>query len=214
MSGFEGSYDGSMPDASGSRPRVNLPAMPVQRNFAPHNGYYVASAEPNAMSQNNYFPSLPATPQVNIPRRQAHTHQSSITPQSLASDISLEHHLRGMILSNGIPRTHTVHDGSYSSHQQASRRPNQAQRRQQMMQANGDVSVGAPLNRQTPHRTSRAPDSARDQPPPQVPNVQYQAPHWQSRSSHPGKGHNNTQHQGRQNVLRANILLIKQGFLH
>ena len=196
MSGVEGSYDGSTPDASGSRPRVNLPAMPVQRDFTPHNGYYVASAEPNAMSQNNYFPSLPATPQVNIPMRQAHTDQSSITPQSLASDISLEHHLRGMILSNGIPPgpfpTNTVHNGSYSSYQHASRRPNQSQRRQQMAQLNRDVSVGAPLNGQTPHRTSRALDSARDHLPPQVPNVQYQAPHQQSRSPHLGKRHNNT----------------------
>lgn len=202
MSGFEGSYDGSMPDTSGSRPRVNLPAMPVQRDFAPHNGYYVASAEPNAMSQNNYFPSLPATPQVNIPRRQAHTHQSPTTPQSLATNINLEHHLRGMILSNGIPRgpspTHTGHDGSYGPHQHASRRPNQAQRRQQMMQLNRNVSIGAPLNGQPPHQTSRALDSARDHLTPQVPNVQYQAPHWQSRSPHPGKAGNNNQHQGRQ----------------
>ena len=167
----------------------------------PHNGYYVASAEPNAMSQNNYFPSLPATPQVNIPMRQTHTVQSSITPQSLASDINLEHHLRGMILSNGVPPgpfpTNTVHNGSYSSYQHASRRPNQAQRRQQTAQLNRDVSVGAPLNGQTSHRTSRALDPARDHLPPQVPNVQYQAPHWQSRSPHLGKRHNNTQHQGR-----------------
>ncbi|KAM0805999.1 hypothetical protein BDR22DRAFT_194677 [Usnea florida] len=186
MSGSEGSYDGSTPDASASRPRVNLPAMAVQRNFAPYDGYYMASAEPNAVSLNNYFPSLPATPQVNIPIRQAHTHQSSIAPQSSASDISLEHHLRGMILSNGIPRTHTVHDGSYSSHQQASRRPNQAQRRQQMVQLDRNVSISAPLNDQPPHRVSRALDSARDHLLPQVPNLQYQAPHWQSRSPHPG----------------------------
>ncbi|KAF6235094.1 hypothetical protein HO173_006721 [Letharia columbiana] len=206
MAGFErnrANYDGSTPNRYGSRPCVNLPAMPAQWAAAPPNGYYAASAEPDAMSLNNYFPSLPATPQVNLPARQAHARYPSIAPQPMATENDLEGHLRGMILSNGVPNgplpSETVHNGSYGPQQRASRRPNQAQRRQQTVQSNVNVPFNAPTNGQPPNRMSRAPDPSQDFPPSQGANVHYQLPHLRAPTRQPSQTGNDNQNQGSHN---------------
>lgn len=203
MAGFERSRtndDGSTPNGFGSRPCVNLPAMPAQPATAPPSGYYVASAEPSAMSLNNYFPSLPATPQVNLPTRQTNTRHPFNTPQPVATNVHLEEHIRGMILSNGVPdgsmRSHAVHNGSYGPDHRALRRPNQAQRRRQTVQSNGNVPTDAPTNGQPPYRISRAPDTTRNFPPSQGPNVQYQTPHLQGLAPQLGQAGNNSQNRG------------------
>lgn len=195
MAGFERnrtSYDGSTANGYASRPRVNLPAMPAQWAAAPPNGYYVASAEPNAMSLNNYFPSLPSRPQVNLPTRQDHVHYPSNTPQPAALNNNLEGHLRGMTLSNGVANEpipqQIVHDGSYGPDQRSSRRPNQAQRRQQAVPLNDSRPRNAPANVQSPNRISRAPDPNRNCPPSRGPNVQYQPPHLRVLAPQPGQG--------------------------
>lgn len=188
MAGFERnrtSYDGSTADGYGSRPRVNLPAMPAQWAAAPSNGYYAASAEPNALSLNDYFPSLPARPQVNLPARHDHVRHSSYTAQPSAINNNLEGHLRGMILSNGVPNgpipQQTVHDGSYGSNQRSFRRQNQAQRRQQMLPLYADIPSNAPAHGQSPNRMSRG----------QGPNIQYQPPHLRGLAPQIGQVGNN-----------------------
>ena len=196
MAGFERnrtSYDRSTVDGYGSRPRVNLPAMPAQWAVAPSNGHHAASAEPNVISLNDYFPSLPARPQVNLPTREDHFRHPSNTAQPSAINDNLEGHLRGMILSNGVPNgpipQQTVHDGSYGSNQRPFRRQNQAQRRQQMLPLNADTPPNAPAYGQSPHRISRD----------QGPNIQYQPPHLRGLSPQLGQVGNN-RNQGGHNV--------------
>ncbi len=163
MAGFEqnrASFDGSINGGYGSKPRVNLPPMPVQRSAAPRDGLSAASAEPNSMSLNNYFPSLPATPRVNLPTRQTHSPYIPNTPQSVAPQNNLEAHLRGMILSNGISdgpiplQTNATASTGYNP--RGSRRPNQAQRRQEAARSNGNVPYNAPSSGQHPTPLSRA----------------------------------------------------------
>lgn len=203
MAGFEShgtSYDGSIANEYGNRPRVNLPAMPVQRPAAPPNVFNAASAEPNAMSLNNYFPSLPATPQVNLPTRQIHARPASDTPHSVATDNNLEGRLRGMILNNGAPNgpmpPQTGHNGSYGPNQRISRRPNQAHRHQQAVQLNENVPSSAPTNWQPPNRMSRAPHPTQNVPPSQGPVVQNQLPHLRGLAPQPGQAGNNNQSHG------------------
>lgn len=206
MAGFERnrtSFDGSTTNRFENRPRVNLPAPPIQRAAAPPNGYYVASAEPNAMSLNNYFPSLPATPQVNLPTRQTQAYYLPNTSQSLATQNDLEGHLRGMILSNGVPDRpiplQNVPDGSHGSNQRRSRRPNQAQRRQQRVPSNSNVPRNAPINGQPPNGVSRALDPPPDLTPTQSSDVQYQVPQLRSLASQTGQSGNNNRNQGSHN---------------
>ena len=172
--------------------------MPGQRAAAPRNGYHGASAAPNAMSLNNEFPSLPATPQVNLPIGQTHIGHLSNIPPAVATQSDLEGHLRGMILSNGIPdrpiSLQTISNGSITSNPPASRRPNQAQRRQQTAQSNvpySPPSTGHPLNPK-----SRALDSTRDVPSNQGPDGKYQIPHLLSLGSQPGQSGNYYPNQG------------------
>ena len=156
------------------------------------------------MSLNNYFPSLPATPQVNLPTRQSQACYLPNTSQSLATQNDLEGHLRGMILSNGVPDgpipLQTVPNGSYGFNQRGSRRPNQAQRRQQRVPSNSNVSSNVPVNGQSPSRVSRALDFTRNLPPSQGgTNVQYQSPPLQSLAPQTGQSGNNNRNQGSDN---------------
>lgn len=206
MAGFEPqrtNYDESTINGFGSRPRVNLPAMPAQRAAVPPNGYFAASAEPNAMSLNNYFPSLPDTPQVNLPTRQTHARYPSDTPQPVATDNNLEGHLRGMILSNGVPNRHMppqIGDNrSYSPNHRSSRRSNQAQRRQQTVQLNSNVPSNTPDNWQPPNRMIREPDPTQHFPPSQGSNAHYQLPHLRGLAPQRGQARNNNQYQGSHN---------------
>ena len=204
MAGFERnrtSYDGSTASGYGSRPRVNLPAVPPpQWVAAPPNNFYAASAEPNAISLTNYFPGLPATPQVNLPVRQNHARYPSDITRTMATGNDLEGRLRGMILSNGTadgPRpSQTVDNGSYSPNHRASRRPSQAQRRQQMVRLNSESLLNSPTNEQPPSQILRAPDSTRNFPSSQEPHVQYQSTHWRDFGPQLGQARNNTQNQG------------------
>ena len=214
MAGFEGNrtnFDGSTLNGYGSKPRVNLPAMPVQRAATSHNGYYPASAEPNAISLNNYFPSLPATPQVNLPTRQTHARYPSNTTQPVATHNDLEGHLRGMILSNGVPEVpvplQTFSNGSYNHKQRASRKPNQAQRRQQTLPSNRNVPCNAPTHEQSPNPMSRALDLSRDLTPSQNPDMQYQYPHLRGLASQPGQSGNNNRNQQSHNSPAQRQLL-------
>lgn len=188
---------GSTTNESGRRPRVNLPVMPAQWVAAPPNGYYAISAEPNAMSLNTYFPSLPARPQVNLPTRQSHILYPSSTLQPAATNNNLEGHLRSMILSNAVPNgpmpQQTVHNSG--TDQRISRRPNQAQRRQQTVPLNANIPSDAPANGQSPNRMSRALDPTRNFPPSQGTNVQSQPPYLQSLTTQPGQT-GNKQNQG------------------
>ena len=205
MTGFEPhrtSYDGSTANEYRNRPRVNLPAMPVQRPAAPPNVYYAASAEPNAMSLNNYFPSLPSTPQVNLPMRQRQIHAGSASNalNSLATDSNLEGHLRGMILNNGAPNgpmsPQTSHNGSHGPNQRVSRRTNQAHRHQQTVQLNENVPSSALTDWRPPNRMSRALHPTQMVPPSQGPIVQNQLPHLRGLAPQPGQAGNNNQNQG------------------
>lgn len=207
MAGFErnrASFDGSTTNRFENRPRVNLPAPSIQRAAAPPNGYYVASAEPNAMSLNNYFPSLPATPRVNLPTRQTQACYPPNTSLSLATQNDLEGQLRGMILSNGVPDRpiplQNIPNGSHGSSQRGSRRPNQAQRRQQRVPSNSNVPRNAPNNGQPPNRVSGALDPPRDLPPSQSPDAQYQFPQLWSVAPQTGQSGNNTHNQGSHNL--------------
>ena len=207
MAGFERnrrSYDGFTANGYGSTPRVNLPAMPAQRAVAPSNTYYAASAEPNAMSLNHYFPSLPATPQVNLPTRQTHSRYPSDIPQPMATDNNLEGHLRSMILSNGIPNApipqQTVDNGSYGPNQRTTRRPNQAQRRQQTVQLNDMVPSNASANWQPPMRNFRGPDPTLDFPSNHGQNAQYQLPHLRGLGPQSGQAGNCGQNQGKHHL--------------
>ena len=201
MSSFEQkrtSFHGPPFNEHRSRPRVNLPAMPGQRPAAPPNGYYAASAAPNAMSLNDDFPSLPATPQVNLPIGQSHPDYLSSIPPSVATQSDLEGHLRGMILSNGVPDRpiplQTPSNGSTTFDQRASRRPNQGQRRQQTAQPNvpyNSPSSGHPLN-----PWSRASDLTRNMPSRQGPDGQYQLPHLRGLGPQPGQSGNYYPKQG------------------
>ncbi len=203
MAGFEqnrASFDGSINDGYGSKPRVNLPPMSVQRFAAPRDGLNAASAEPNSMSLNNYFPSLPATPQVNLPTRQTHFRNISNTPQSVATQNDLEAHLRGMILSNGISDgpipLQTNATGSTGYDQRGSRRPNQAQRRQQAARSNGNVLNNPPNSGQHPNPMSRAPHPTPGMPPSQCPDLQYQFPHLRGLVPQPGQSSNDDRNRG------------------
>ena len=202
MAGFERdrtSPNQSAPNGYRMRPRVNLPALPIQRAAPLPNGYYATSAEPNAMSLNDYFPSLPATPQVNLPTTQTQARYLPNTSQSLAAQNDLEGHLRGMILSNGIPDgpipPQTVPNGSYGTNQRGFRRPNQAQRRQQTVQSDTNFPRSAPINGQPPNRMPRALDSTRDLPPSQAPQVQYQLPHLRGLAPQTGQSGDNNRNQ-------------------
>ncbi|CAF9921531.1 Zinc finger, CCHC domain-containing protein [Imshaugia aleurites] len=203
MAGFERnrtSYDGSTVNAFGTRPRVNLPAMSPQWAAIPPHGSYAASAEPDAMSLNNYFPNLPTTPQVNLPARQNHSRYPSNTPQPAAPNNNLEGHLRDMILSKGIldgsRASQTVHNGSYGPNQSASRRPNQAQRRQQTVPLNHQPPSNAPTNGQPPRQVSRALDPTRNLSFSKEPHAQYQAPHLRVPGPSPGQASKSNQYQG------------------
>ena len=204
MAGFEQnrtSYDGSMANGYGSTPRVNLPAMPAQQTSVPPlNVYYAASAEPNAMSMDNYFPSLPARPQVNLPPRQTHARHLFNTPQPMAIENNLEGHLRGMILSNGVPNApnlqQAVDHGIYSPGQHTSRRPNQAQRRQQTVQLNNRVPSDASANWQPPMPISRGLGPAPGFPSNHGQNVPYQLPHLRGLGPRSGQAGNYSQNQG------------------
>lgn len=207
MAGFERnrtSFDGSTTSPFENRPRVNLPAPSIQRATPPSNGYYVASAEPNAMSLNNYFPSLPATPQVNLPTRQTQAGYPLDASQSLATQNDLEGQLRGMILSNGVPDRPTplqnVPNGSHGSNRRGSRRPNQAQRRQQMVPSNNDVPRNAPINGQPSNRVSRGLDFPADLTPNRSSDAQYQAPPWRSLALQTALSGNNSRNQGSHNL--------------
>ena len=206
MAGFEQNsigFDGYTPNGYGSRPRVNLPALPNRLPASPPNGYYPLSAEPNAMSLNNYFPSLPATPQVNLPTTQTQASYLSGAPQSLATQNDLEGRLRGMILSNGIPDgptpLRTIPNESHGRNQRGSRRPNQAQRRQQRVPSNSDVPRNAPINDLPPNLISRVLDPAQDFLPGQGPAVQYQLPHLRGLAPQTGQSGNNNRNQGSHN---------------
>lgn len=198
------SYDGSTVTRYGNRPRVNLPAVPVQRPGPPPNSHFAASAEPNAMSLDNYFPSLPATPQVNLPTGQNHICYSSHTSQPVITTHNLEGHLRGRIPSNGVPNgsvpSQHVHNGSYGPNHRASRRPNQAQRRQQTVQLNGNVPSHGSASWQSPNRMSRAPDPTWNVVPSQGPDVEYQLPHLRGLAPMPGHAVNDNQNQGSHNL--------------
>ena len=205
MSGIEqnrASFHGPPLNEHGSQPRVNLPAMPGQRSAAPRNGYYAASAAPNAMSLNNDYPSMPATPQVNLPVGQTQTRYPSNIPPSVATQSDLEGHLRGMILSNGIPDRpiplQNTADGSTTPNQRASRRLSQAQRRQQTAQANvpyNAPNIGHPLN-----PMSRALGPTRGLPSSQGPDGQYQPPHLRGLGSQPGRSSNHYPNRGSYDV--------------
>ena len=206
MAGFEHNstgFDGYTPDGYGSKPRVNLPALPNRLPAAPPNGYYPVSAEPNAMSLNNYLPSLPATPQVNLPTTQTQASYFSDTSQSLATQNDLEGRLRGMILSNGIPDgptpLSTVPNGSHGRNQRGSRRPNQTQRRQQRVPSNSNIPWNAPINDLPPNLGSRVLDHAQDFLPGQGPALQYQLPHLRGLAPQTGMSGNNTRNQGSHN---------------
>ena len=184
MAGFDQSstgIDGYTPNGYESKPRVSLPALPNRLPAAPRNGYYPVAAEPNAMSLNNYSPSLPATPQVNLPTTQTQASYLSDTPQFLPTQNDLEGRLRGMILSNGVPdgptSSRTVPEECHGRNQRGSRRPNQAQRRQQRVPSSSNVPSNAPINNLPPNRVSRELDPAQGFLPGQSPAVQYQLPH-------------------------------------
>ena len=207
MSGLEHSstgFDGYTPNGYESKPRVNLPALPNRLPAAPPNGYYPVSAEPNAMSLNNYFPSLPATPQVNLPTTpQTQASYLSDTPQTLATQSDLEERLRGMILSNGIPDgpvpLRMVPEGSHGRTQRGARRPNQAQRRQQRVPSNSNVPRNAPINDLPPSRVPRVLDPPQSILPGQSPAVQFQLPHLRGLAPQTGQSGNNNRNQGSRN---------------
>lgn len=203
MAGFEQnrtSYEESIANGYGSTPRVNLPAMPAQQTVAPLNVYYAASAEPNAMSLDNYFPSLPARPQVNLPTRQTHAHHLSNTPQPMAIENNLEGHLRGMILSNGVPNApnpqQAVNNGIYGPGQHTPRRPNQAQRRQQTAQLTDTVPSNASASWQPPMRMPGAHGPTPDLPSTHGQNVPYQLPHLRGLGPQSVQAGNYSQNQG------------------
>ena len=183
------SYDGFTANRQESRPRVNLPAMSIQRADAPPNGFYAAPAEPNVLSSNSYSPSLPAAPQVNLPTRQTHARYPSNTPQPVATDTSLEGHLRDMILSHGVPNgsfpQQTVNYGSYSASQRPSRRPNQAQTRQQTVQLSRNVASNAAVDAQSLNHIPGALGPARSLPPSQGQNLQHSPPHLRGLAPQP-----------------------------
>ena len=202
MTGFEQnriSYDGSTANGYGSKPRVNLPTMPVQRAAAPSNLYYAAAPEPNAMSLNNYFSSLPATPHVNLPTRQTHVRYPSNTPQPIAIDNSLEGHLRGMILSNGVPNVpnpqQSADYGSYGPSPHTPRRANQTQRRQQTVPLNDIVASSTSASWQPPTRVPGALDPTPDFPSNRGQNTQYQLPHLRGLGPRSGQAGNYNQNQ-------------------
>ena len=202
MAGFEqngASFDGYTPNGHGSKPRVNLPALPNRLPAAPPDVYYPVSAEPNAMSLNNYFPSLPATPQVNLPMTQTQSSYLSDTPQSPAAQNDLEGRLRGMIISNGIPdgptTIRTISNESQGRNQRGYGRPNQAQRRQQRVPSNSNVPCSAPINDLPPNLVSRALDPTQDLLPGQGPAVQYQLPHLRGLAPQTGQSGNNNRNQ-------------------
>ena len=192
-------FDGYTPNGYGSKPRVNLPALPNRLPAPSPNGYYPVSAEPNTMSLNNYFPNLPATPQVNLPTTPTQATHHFDTPQSLATQNDLEGRLRGMIISNGIPDgptpLRTVPNESQGRNQRGSRRPNQAQRRQQRTPSNSNVPYNAPINDLPPNLVSRVPDPAQDFLPGQGPAVQYQLPHLRGIATQTGQSGNNNRNQ-------------------
>ena len=142
------------------------------------------------MSLTNDFPSLPTTPQVNLPREQAHPRRSSNILQPVATNNNLEGHLRDMILSNGVPnRPVPIHYGR-GSNQRAPGRQNQAQRRQQAIQSNGNVSSNPLAIEQISNRGFTAPEPTQ--------NVQYQPPHLRGLPNQPGQVRNNHPSQGNQ----------------
>ena len=205
MAGFERngtSYDESTADGYGRRPRVNLPAMTAQPSGPPPNNYFAASAQPNALSLNNYFPSLPATPQVNLPTGQTHVRYHSSASQPVIATDNLEGHLRGMILSNGVPNApmppQHAHSGSYGLNHRASRRLNQAQRRQQTVQLNDNVPSHGPANWQSANRLSRASNPNRNVLPSPGSDLEYQLPHLRGLAPRPGHAVNENENQGSQ----------------
>ena len=154
------------------------------------------------MSLNNYSPSLPATPQVNLPMGQVYECYTSIAQQPAVSPNDLEGRLRGMILSNGTQDESMpppVANEGPGSESQTSRRTNPAWRRQQATQSNGDVPYRAPNNRQPPNPMSRAFDPNRGIPPSQGANVQYQFPHLRLLPPHTGHLGSNHHNQGSRN---------------
>ena len=155
------------------------------------------------MSLNNYFPSLPATPQVNLPTTHTQAGYLSDTPQSQATQNDLEGRLRGMILSNGIPDgptpLRTGSNGSHGRNQRGSRRPNQAQRRQQRVPSNSNVPSNASNYDLPPSLGSRVLDPVLDFLPGQDPALQYQLPHLRGLAPQTGQSGNNNRNQGSYN---------------
>ena len=155
------------------------------------------------MSLNNYFPSLPATPQVNLPTTHTQAGYLSDTPQSQATQNDLEGRLRGMILSNGIPDgptpLRTGSNGSHGRNQRGSRRPNQAQRRQQRVPSNSNVPFNASNYDLPPSLGSRVLDPVLDFLPGQDPALQYQLPHLRGLAPQTGQSGNNNRNQGSYN---------------
>lgn len=191
--------------SNGGRPRVNLPAVSAQRGAAPPSHYLTASAEPNALSLNNLFPSMPAAPQVNLPTRQSHARYPTNTPHSVDTQNDLEGHLRGMILSNGIPDGPTplqnVSNGSQGPKQRASKKPNQAQRRQKTAHVSGNVQSSQTASGQPIGRVSRTPHSSQGLQPSQGPDTQYQLPHLRSVPPQSSQSGNYDGYQGNRNFL-------------
>ena len=203
MAGSErnrGSFDNFTPDEYGSKPRVNLPASFLQPSVPPHSIYHTASAEPNPMSLNNYFPSLPATPQVQLPPRHTYDYSASNKKRSMAVPNDLEGRLRGMILSNGIPESplslQTNPYGSPGSSTFTLGRSNQAQQSQQMPQPKGIVLGNSLNNRQTHNPMSKALDPTRNILPTQGPDVRYQYPHLRGSANRPVQSDDNDRSRG------------------
>ncbi|MCJ1460174.1 hypothetical protein MMC28_010553 [Mycoblastus sanguinarius] len=186
-------FDRSRPSSSQRTPRVNLP--PISAHWPPGSPlpYHTAAPQPSVVSLEGSFPNIASPiPRVNLPTGSAiHTRYPSNNSTPSTSD--LEGHLRGMILSNGVPdqqarlphhgvlQTPSTQQGSSSQvpnpKQRASRRPNQAQRRHQNTQVDGILPSTRSTSGQNPYRTPISQAQTQQVQQAQAPHLGSQPPH-------------------------------------
>lgn len=187
------SFEGAAGDTPGSRPQVHLPPapareglppMPIHWAAAPFHHHFPMSAAPNAVSLDQFYPnSGTSQPRVNIPSKPSmHVRYPSNGSQPRTD--GFEDHMRGMILSNG-----TQQQGS-SPNQRGSRRPNQAQRRQQSGPVEGFLPQNAPFQVQGSQPTSNYQTQAPPVLAPHLRGLPQAAVHWRAipPSNHPSDG--------------------------
>lgn len=149
---------------SGERPRVQLPrarpvvnlpttASPSFTGPFPVESRYAAATEPSVESLNDHFPYLSApAPQINMPLYAQRHVQYPLDGSQQSAANNIEDRMRGMILRNETPRGNITQEEARGQGQINSRRPNQAQRRQQPVQLNNFPPVNPSVNIQANQR--------------------------------------------------------------